>query len=189
MEKSEELKNVVVPGDRIGVAEEFLPGPGTYEVNYQIRSAVVGRVVRDLLNKVAYVRSLKPPRIPQSGAIVLAVITEIREDFARAKILAVNNVAIRYYFTGVIHVTQVIEKVGEAKQMFNYVRLGDLVRARTLNNTPPFLLSIKESKLGVVLASCSKCGATLKLHGEKLKCLQCGNIETRKIGHGYGSMT
>lgn len=186
MEKSREGEGVAVPGDLIGVAEEFLPGPGTYEVNYQIRSAIVGRVVKDLRSKVVRVEPLKVLKMPQPGATVLAVVTEIREDFARAKILAVNNVFTHYYFTGILHVTQVVERVGEVKHMFNYVRLGDLVRARVLNHTPPYLLSIRDPKLGVVLASCSRCGATLKLHGEKLKCSQCGNVETRKVGHGYG---
>ncbi|MCX8208518.1 MAG: exosome complex RNA-binding protein Csl4 [Sulfolobales archaeon] len=186
MEKSGELKNVVVPGDLIGVAEEFIPGPGTYEMNYQIRSAIVGRVVKDLRSKVVHIEPLKALKIPQPGAIVLAVVTEIREDFARVKIMAVNNVFTHYHFTGMLHVTQVVEKVGEVKHMFNYVRLGDLVRARVLNHAPPYLLSIRDPKLGVVLASCSKCGTALRLHGERLKCPQCGNVETRKIGHGYG---
>lgn len=176
----------VVPGDLLGVAEEFLPGPGTYEIGYQIRAAAVGRVVRDLLNKVVTVELCKTPVMPYSGAVLLAIITEMREDFARAKILAVNNTTLRYPFTGVLHVTQVVEKTGEVKQMYDYVRIGDVVRAKALNNSPPYLLTVREAKLGVVLAYCSKCGAQLKLLKDKLKCPQCGSTETRKLGHGYG---
>lgn len=181
-----EATDVVVPGDRIGVAEEFLPGPGTYEFDYQIRAASIGRVVKDYLSKVAVVRPFKAPLIPHPGAIGLVVVTDIREDFARTKILSVNNAVLHYTFTGMLHVTQVVEKAGEIKQMYNYVRIGDLVRSKILSHSPPYLLTIKEARLGVVLAYCSKCGGILRLSNDKLKCPQCGNTESRKIGHGYG---
>lgn len=186
MEKRGAVEGFAMPGDQLGVAEEFLPGPGTYEVNYQIRAAVIGKVARDLLNKVVMVEPHKRPSMPHSGAIVLAAITEMREDFARARILSVNNAALRYPFTGMLHVTQVVERAGEIKQMYNYVRIGDIVRSKVLNNSPPYLLTIREARLGVILANCSRCGSQLKLMKDKLKCPTCGNIETRKLGYGYG---
>ncbi len=186
LSEKKELEDFVIPGDRLGVAEEFLPGPGTYEAGYQIRAATIGRVVKDLLNKVVMVKPYRPPTMPHSGAIVLAVVTEMREDFARTRILTVNNAVIHYPFTGMLHVSQVIEKAGEIKQMYSYVRIGDFIRSKVLNSYPPYLLTIKDAKLGVVLASCSKCGAQLKLLKDKLKCPDCGNIETRKLGQGYG---
>lgn len=187
MEKREAVEVLAMPGDRLGMAEEFLPGPGTYEVGYQIRAAVIGKVVRDLLNKVVMVEPYKHPSMPHSGAIVLAAITEMREDFARARILTVNNTVLRYPFTGMLHVTQVVERAGEIKQMYNYVRIGDIVRSKVLNNSPPYLLTIREARLGVILANCSRCGSQLKLAKDKLKCPTCGNVETRKLGYGYGS--
>ncbi|MEM0066347.1 MAG: exosome complex RNA-binding protein Csl4 [Sulfolobales archaeon] len=188
MREEKTLEDLVIPGDRLGVAEEFLPGPGTYEVGYQIRAAAIGKVVKDLLNKVVSVKPYKLPVMPYSGAIVLAVVIEMREDFARTKILAVNNILLNYSFTGILHVSQVVEKAGEIKQMYSYVRIGDVVKSKVLNSFPPYLLTIKDAKLGVVLASCSKCGTQLRLSKDKLKCPECGNIETRKLGHGYGSV-
>ncbi|MEM1931725.1 MAG: exosome complex RNA-binding protein Csl4 [Sulfolobales archaeon] len=188
MSKEKAPEDLVIPGDRLGVAEEFLPGPGTYEIEYQIRAATVGKVVRDLVNKVVSVKPYKSLAMPYPGAIVLAVVTEMREDFARTRILTVNNVPLNYPFTGILHVSQVIEKTGEIKQMYSYVRIGDIVKSKVLNSFPPYLLTIKDAKLGVVLASCSKCGAQLRLSKDKLKCPECGNIETRKLGHGYGNV-
>ncbi len=179
-------EQLVVPGDRIGVAEEFLPGPWTYELDYQIRAAAVGRVVRDAVNKVATVKPLKVPAMPRSGATVLASIAEIREDFAIARIFSVEGSLLPYPFTGILHVAQVAERAREAKHMHNYVRIGDIVRSRVLNDRPPYVMTIREARLGVVLASCSRCGAVLRPSGDRLKCPQCGSVEPRKLGHGYG---
>lgn len=181
-------EQLVIPGDFIGVAEEFLPGPGTYERGYRVRAALVGRLVRDAVNKVASVRPLKVPAMPRSGATALATISEIREDFAIARIFAVEGSPLPYTFTGILHITQVAERGGGAKHLYDYIRIGDIVRTRVLNDCPPYLLTLREAKLGVVLASCSRCGATLRPSGERLKCPQCGNVESRKLGHGYGRL-
>ncbi len=185
---SRELREVAVPGEYLGVAEEFLPGPGAYESDYRLRAAVIGQVLRDRINKVVSVRPFKAVTLPQQGAIVIAVITEVREDIARSKIYIVNNLPLKYPFTGILHATQIAEKTGEVKQIYEHLRIGDFVRARVLNRTPPYLLTIRDPKLGVVLASCSKCGATLKPSGDKLTCPQCGNTEKRKIAQGYGKL-
>ncbi len=185
MSGSEEL---VVPGDRIGVAEEFLPGPGTYELDYQIRASAVGRVVRDVIGKVVSVRPLKVPAMPRSDSTVLATISEIREDFAIARIFAVDGDPLPYTFTGILHVAQVAERGGGAKLLYDYVRVGDVVRSKVLNDCPPYIMSLRGARLGVVLANCSRCGAPLRPSGERLKCPQCGNVETRKLGHGYGRL-
>jgi|YelNatPaOPRAMG01_1025707.scaffolds.fasta_scaffold08714_10 exosome complex component CSL4 len=185
---SREAPEVVVPGEYLGVAEEFLPGPGAYEFDYRLRAAVIGQVVRDRLSKVVSVRPFKVPRLPQQGAIVVAVITEVREDFARSRIFTVNNTPLSYTFTGILHAAQIAERASEVKQIYEHLKIGDLVRARVLNRAPPYLLSTRDPKLGVVLASCSKCGATLRLAGDKLVCPQCGNTEKRKIAQGYGKL-
>lgn len=183
---SEKQGELVLPGDHLGVAEEFLPGPGTYELGYRIRAAMVGLVARDHVSKVVSVKPFKILRLPQQGDTVVALVTEVREDFARAKIFAVNNTPLRYVFTGIIHATQVVDKAGEAKQIHEYLRVGDIVRARVLNQSVPYLLTMRDPKLGVILASCSKCGATLRLSGDRLTCPRCGNLEKRKIAQGYG---
>jgi len=183
---SESSRELAVPGDLLGVAEEFLPGPGAYEENYRVRAAVLGYVVKDSLSKVASVRPIKYPNLPAPGSIVVGVVTEVREEYARVRIDAVGDRTLQYPFTGILHIVQIAERVGGSARVYEYVRLGDVVRAKVLSSRPPYLLTIKEPKLGVILASCSLCGATLKLSGDKLACPQCGNSEKRKVGYGYG---
>ena len=52
--KSPEPKSsghLVVPGERLGVIEEFIPDSGTYVKDGVIFSKIVGRELLDLLNK------------------------------------------------------------------------------------------------------------------------------------------
>ena len=35
---------IVMPGDKIGIIEQYLPGEGTYDDNGDIKSAVLGNV-------------------------------------------------------------------------------------------------------------------------------------------------
>ena len=41
----------VIPGEKLGVIEEFMPGPGTYVHNGTIYSKITGRTLVDVLNK------------------------------------------------------------------------------------------------------------------------------------------
>jgi exosome complex component CSL4 len=45
------LKDVVVPGEEIGVIEEFLPGEGTYVDGNSVRSMMLGTAVLDVSEK------------------------------------------------------------------------------------------------------------------------------------------
>ena len=51
--KSPEQKSghLVLPGERLGVIEEFIPDSGTYVKDGVIYSKIVGRALMDLLNK------------------------------------------------------------------------------------------------------------------------------------------
>ena len=179
-------RELAVPGDLLGIAEEFLAGPGAYEENYRVRAAVLGYVVRDTLGKVASVRPIRYPNLPTPGSVVVGVVTEVRDEYARVRIDAVGDKVLQYPFTGILHIVQITERVGSTARIYDLVRLGDVVRAKVLSSRPPYILTAKEPKLGVVLASCSLCGATLRPSGDKLVCPRCGNTERRKVAQGYG---
>jgi len=58
-EHSERKKSqFVLPGERLGVIEEFVPDSGTYVKDGVIHSGVVGQVSFDLLNKRVSVHPL-----------------------------------------------------------------------------------------------------------------------------------
>ncbi|RLF61052.1 MAG: RNA-binding protein, partial [Thermoplasmata archaeon] len=66
-------------------------------------------------------------------------------------------------------------------------KVDDIVCAKVINPTTlPVFLSPKEQNLGVIRAFCEICNVPLIRMNNKLKCPECGRIETRKISSEYG---
>ena len=179
----------VVPGDALCVIEEFLPGPGTYEYNGVVRAALVGNTIADLNTRVINVKPrIREPILPRRGSIVYGIIVLIREEYAIVRLVSdVNGVKYHTVFTAILHISQVTDKF--IKDLFEVLRMGDVVKAKVLNDSIPYNISIKDPKLGVVLAFCGKCGSLLKFEsGDLLKCPVCGNSERRKVSIDYGKL-
>ena len=180
----------VVPGDALCVIEEFLPGSGTYEHhNGVVRAALVGSTIADLNTRVINVKPrIKEPILPRRGSIVYGIIVLIREEYAIVRLVSdVNGVKYHTVFTAILHISQVTDKF--IKDLFEVLRMGDVVKAKVLNDSIPYNISIKDPKLGVVLAFCGKCGSLLKFEsGDLLKCPVCGNSERRKVSIDYGKL-
>lgn len=179
----------VIPGDELCVIEEFMPGLGTYEYNGVVRAALVGNTVTDLNTRVISVKPrIKEPALPRRGTIVYGIVVLIRDEYAIIKLISdVNGVRYPTAFTAILHISQVTDKF--IKDLFEVLRLGDVVKAKVLNDALPYNISIKDSKLGVVLAFCGKCGTTLKFEGgDLLKCPTCSNLERRKVSIDYDKL-
>jgi len=186
---SEIMNKYVVPGDPVCTMEEFLPGSGVYEEGGVIRSSVTGRVQVDLNLRIVNIKpTLKVPQLPGRGDVVYGTLIVLHDELAITKIFA-NELGIKYHnpFTGLIHISQAADKF--IKSFYEILAVGDVVKAKILNNFTPYNLTIKEPKLGVVVAYCSVCGAVLKRHSsEVLKCPKCGNMEKRKLSVDYGNL-
>jgi len=186
-EKQVRQEALITPGDKLYVIEEYIPGPGTYsDQDGWIRSAIVGRVVIDKVQKLVCVKHVRnKPFIPKPGDIVLGVVSSISEDLAFIDIFQIEGKNSRSIdFTGVIHVSQASDKFIET--LYDAMRLGDVVRAKVLNDRIPYQLTTKGPQFGVIAALCSRCGALMKKHSdETLICPRCGNIEKRKISIKY----
>ncbi len=181
------MKKLVVPGDKLYTIEEFLPGKGTYA--YQdgwVRAAQVGEPVVDMLQRTVVVKQvMKKPYYPSPGDIVVGVIETLSEDIAFINIFSIEGkTSNSTNFTGVLHISQASDKF--IKTMYEAYRLGDVVRAKVLNDKSPFQLTTKGPQLGVIAALCSKCGELLKRKDDTtLYCPRCGNVESRKVSIKY----
>jgi len=179
----------VYPGDRLCSLEEFLPGDGVYvDRDGVVRAARLGVVDVDVKSRRIMVRALSGrPRMPRRGSTLYALLYAIpREDLGLVKIMADERM-IPYSggFTGVLHVSQASDTF--TKSLYDVARPGDIIRAQSLSNTSPYMLSTRRPQDGVVLAFCSLCGAPLyRVPGRSsLVCLRCGNEERRKIAGNY----
>ncbi|MEM2111542.1 MAG: exosome complex RNA-binding protein Csl4 [Candidatus Bathyarchaeia archaeon] len=176
----------VVPGERLGVIEEFTPNSGTYVEDGVIYSKNAGYVLMDFENKKVSVYSASNNlKIPKVGSIVEGNVIAVQRSMATVKITKIGKKAISGFFTGLIHVSDVSFQYTE--NISDSFKVGDYVRAKVVSNKNRiFHLSTKGENLGVIYASCSKCGNLLTLRNKILQCGVCGNFEKRRTAPNYG---
>ena len=179
----------VVPGNRLGVIEEFMPGPGTYVEHGTIYSKTTGRTLLDMLNKKVSVYPLvHAVSTPRTGSTVTGQVSDVRSKNAVLRILSVGKRSLSGFFTGVLHVSDVSPSYIET--MYGVCRPGDLMRAKVVSDmNRTYHLSTEDKNLGVIYAFCSRCGHLLQLRREKMRCPECGEVERRKAAQDYGTVT
>ncbi|MCX8204283.1 MAG: exosome complex RNA-binding protein Csl4 [Candidatus Nezhaarchaeota archaeon] len=176
---------IVTPGDYVCAIEEFSPGPGVYEEAGTVRACVTGTLSMDMERHVVSVIPMKKsPLIPRKGDIVLGVVSEIRKDVAEVDLYEVEGLkGFSTPFKATLHVSEIDVKFVD--KVLDVLWLGDILRARVLSFRNPYPLSIKDEKLGVVLAFCSKCRHPLFLKAGRLTCPMCASQEQRKLSLNY----
>jgi len=186
--RSSERKNnqFVLPGERLGVIEEFTPDNGTYVKDGIIHSGVIGRALIDLTNKRVSVHPLiHEARIPKVGSTVLGQVSNAQTENASIRIFKIDGKPLSGFFSGVLHVSDV--QLSYVETMFNVCKPGDIIKAKVISEKNQIShLSTKDKSLGVVYAFCSQCGFTLELKRQTMYCPRCGNTEKRKVALDYG---
>ena len=179
----------VVPGDRLGVIEEFTSGSGTYIENGIIHSKITGCTLLDMLNKEVSVFPLvKAATVPQVGSIVTGLVTDVKSKNAILTIFQVGDKKISGAFKGMLHISGVSR--GFVDNMFNVCKAGDIMRAKVISTkNRSVFLATTDRDLGVISAQCSLCGHALQRENRGLSCSNCGNVERRKTPPDYGKDT
>jgi len=177
----------VVPGELVGVVEEFFPGIGTYNLDGGIRSEVVGILVIDRVTRVGSVlRRTRRPVFPRRGSTVVGQVVTVQPKVANVNLFRIGDEFILNPFAGMLY----ISRVGNAylKKLQDAVKAGDVVRAKVAaTSNAGCLLTTVGSRLGVIQAFCSSCGQRLlPKEGPRLVCRNCGAVETRKVAEDYG---
>ncbi len=175
-----------VPGDYLGVIEEFLPGGGTYIDDGIIYSSSTGHLLVDSNNrKISVYQKTKSPLIPKEGSLVLCTIVSIHNKNLSVRIFQIRDKPLFNPFNGIMHITDV--RRGYVKTMLDVYQIGDIIRAKVISiKNREFHLSTQENELGVIHSKCSFCGDKLILSQNSLKCPQCNKPKWRKIASGYG---
>jgi exosome complex component CSL4 len=189
MKESERKSGLfVVPGDRLGVIEEFTPGPGTYVEEGIIHSEVTGCTLLDMLNKQVSVYPLvEKATVPQVGDVVTGLVLDVRNKQAVLRIFQVGEKMLSGFFTGMLHISGVSQ--GYVDNMYNVCKSGDVMKAKVISTkNRTFFLATAEKDLGVTYALCSRCGNQLQPENRGMRCVHCGNIERRKTSPYYGKV-
>jgi exosome complex component CSL4 len=186
--KSPEPKNgrLVVPGERLGVIEEFIPDSGTYVKDSVIYSKTVGRALIDMLNKRVSVYPLANGElVPKVSTTIVGQIGNAQSDNVLVRIFKIGNKKLSGEFSGILHISDVSDRYVES--MNDVCKPGDLVRAKVISaKNRIYHLSTNDKNLGILYAFCSRCGNLLEPQRYELHCPKCGNTENRKMAPDYG---
>ncbi|CAD5243895.1 exosome complex RNA-binding protein Csl4 [Thermococcus camini] len=184
--------DIVLPGDYLGVIEEYFPGEGVKEENGELYAVRAGKVVIDQDRMEISVEPVTDtPPLPQVGDVVIANVIEVKPQAAIVQLIKIegreDDREIATSKLAGIHISQVRD--GYVEGMSTEFKVGDIVRARVIaNEKSPIQLSTKGPDLGVVYALCSRCRTPLVRRGDKLICPRCGSVETRKLSTLYRKM-
>jgi len=176
----------VVPGEELCVAEEFMPGPGTYESGGTVYSDLTGDRVVDLNSRtVRVVAKAKTPIMPTDGSTVIGQVTNAHDKSAIVSIFKVDSEILGRPFTGILHISSASPRY--ERNMEDVCKTGDMIKAKVFNdkNRIPELTTAGRG-LGVIRAYCSRCGNLLVLVNRRLQCRECGNTEHRRLVDDYG---
>ena len=187
-DRTKDSQELVYPGTRLAVTEEFLGGSGTYSTDKFIFAAVTGNVTIDVeKHEISVVPTVKSTVVPKVGDIFLGSVVNVSRQMVTVGVHVIRNIEIYPTYTLVIHVSQVSKEYLETVD--DGLCLGDIIRGKIIDaKTIPLQGSLIGSQLGVVFSTCSECGGKLeKIGRNKLKCTECKHIGKRKTTIDYGS--
>ncbi len=182
-EKHEET--LVLPGDVIATAEEYVPGRNTTEVNGDVISLAFGALRKDDNNLTISVSTPKRKIKLHSNQIVYGRIVKMDQRRATVKVGAVFDSElglVEYNADGSIGMSTQHGRNNEPG-----MHVGDILRAKILRQGDRGLdLGIFGKNLGVLRPLCSKCRLPLVRKNSSLYCENCERTELRKVAEDYG---
>ena len=179
----------VVPGEKLGVVEEFDPGRGTVEVNGIVYSSQTGTAAIDTKRHIVSVKTAAGPVVvPEAGSSVTGVVEKVQEKMAIINIVLVDGKKMVLPFTGMLHISNSSPRF--ERVMSEVCKPNDILRAKVIDTSQriPKLTTIGRD-LGVIKAYCSRCGNELVLSGSILRCSVCRNVERRRLAEDFQSQS
>ncbi len=180
-------KGLLLPGFYISTIEEFSAKSGAYEDSGGVYSSKVGLPEYDRTEHYVSVKPFKisaPERLAL-GAVYVGLVSDVHKNFAQVTIFSKDQLGRPVPFSALLHVSR--GGVRRARAATELVKPADVVMVKLITDWVPLQVSMEEPELGVVRASCSRCGAPLTWdHDGVLKCHTCGHREIRKVSVDYG---
>ncbi|MEM0052922.1 MAG: exosome complex RNA-binding protein Csl4 [Nitrososphaeria archaeon] len=178
-------RRLCVPGEVIGVIEEFMPSKNVYQENYNLRSKVVGKISFDpVLKVIEVVPSSINLGYPKINDEIIGIIEQVQGGIISVKIIEINNKPVHSQFIGLLILrSPPLERVHPKIVL----KPGDLIRAKVTSLTNNLIhLSINDDKYGVIYTKCSFCGGDVQVVGKRVQCLQCKMVDERKLANDFG---
>lgn len=161
-----------------------MTGSGAYEEDGKIFSCTAGELEVDTKNRSVGVSPRKRVAVPEVGDTVEGIVVGMKEDVALVKIVGIKGKRpLTGDFSAQLHVSQVSKDY--TKSIFDAVNLNDRILAKVTTGWAPYQLSTVDDDLGVIYATCTKCGGDLVLKKGRLCCTNDNISEKKKISRLY----
>jgi len=179
----------VMPGDVLGVSEQFLPDKWAYDDGGYIKAAVIGTVdISPSKKKISIIPSSGNPAVLNVGDSIYGEITDVRGQRAMINVQKMKGVdrKLALPYMAAIHISQV--KKGYLDKLTDAFRIGDVIEAKVSKIMGDNLdLNTEDREDGVVKAICTRCRAYMvpTTRNDELYCEVCDRKEKRKISSNY----
>jgi len=179
----------VMPGDVLGVSEQFLPDKWTYDDEGYIKASILGTVdISSSNKKISIVPSSGSPALLKVGDVVYGEITDIRGQRSTVNVQKMKETdrKLALPYMAAIHISQV--KRGYLEKLIDAFRIGDVIEAKVSKIMGDNLdLNTEDKEHGVIKAMCSRCRAYMVPTNRKdeLYCKVCDRKERRKVSINY----
>ena len=168
-----------IPGEKIALIEEYLPGKNTFEDDDSIRATAIGDIHLDTNERLASINRQKKITVPNVGDIVIGVVEANLPSMIAIMIKYVNGEKVNSDLECVC-VTRHIRKK-------NIALAQDVVKVEIISHINGTIhASIDSQELGVLFTKCRKCFGTVVKMRDAVKCKDCGWIDDRKLSLDFG---
>ena len=168
-----------IPGEKIALIEEYLPGDNTFEDEDAIRATVIGEIELNTENRLASINKQKQITVPNVGDIVIGVVEANLPSMIAIMMKFINGKKVNANLECVC-VTRHLRKK-------NIALAKDVVKVEIINHINGTIhASIDSQELGVLFTKCRKCFGTVMKMRDAVKCKDCGWIDDRKLSSDFG---
>ncbi|PIA16737.1 hypothetical protein COEREDRAFT_15229 [Coemansia reversa NRRL 1564] len=188
----------VTPGRRLGLAEEYEAGSGTYTRNGMIYSSILGTKVVEKAEEPKETDSQSKPTlyvkrsnakfaIPVIGSEVLCRVVRMNPRAASVAIMMVGSTPCQEDFQGVVRVQDIRATEKDLVQMINSFRPGDIIRAEviSLGDQRSYYLATTKNEHGVIFAQSAAGNTMVPISWEEMQDPKTKDTEKRKCAKTF----
>ncbi|RIA91202.1 hypothetical protein C1645_724344 [Glomus cerebriforme] len=185
-------KNIVTPGQRLGFAQDYVSGPGTYVRGNLLYASVVGmkRVTKQTTGEspmLTVSREKQQSAIPEVYSIITGKVIRITPKEAVVSIMVVGNSPCKEDFQGIIRQQDIRATERDKVKIYNSFRPGDIIRAEviSLGDARSYYLSTAKNELGVIYAQSIEGAAMIPISWQEMQCTKTKTTEFRKCAKPF----
>ena len=172
------MPNLVLPGDKIAITEEYEAGNNACDDAHIVRATVIGESEVDKKERLVNVKNHKSISIPEKGDIVIGTVEAVMGSMIAVLINYINSKPVKSQVECICATRSIRKK--------NVALVKDLVKLKIIGHLNGAIhATIQEPELGVLFTKCRKCGMDVKPLRDIVKCVECGWTDDRKLSRDF----